>query len=1053
MSTVLGLDIGSNSIGWALIEDEQEKIIDMGVRVFAQGVNEINTEKEESRNAVRRMARQLRRQYERRRKRKATLKRLLRELGMMPLHDSELASFYAMPPYSLRCKALDTKLTPYELGRVLYHLNQRRGFKSSRKAASEEEATGTLYEGDAKSGKPGITMLKHQLQSGGGSFRTIGEYFHSLNPHQIRIRERYTERSMFIDEFNAIWQQQAQYYPEILTAEQKERIGKRCIFYQRPLASQKDKIGKCQFEKGKSRAPKSSPLFQRFRMLQQLNMLTIASPERIHEEEQKLRDRERALLLDYLSQHASLDLEKPNTLIKLLGLAKKVPYRCNLTKLLGLRTEISLSEALGREYYLNVPQQDKDRIYHTLQFAEDAHWIEDYAKRTWGMNEQQAHALGKIRFEDGYAQLSTKAIRAILPYMEQGYQYHEAMALAGYEHHAPNAQADGSAEFLPPINAKEIRNPIVTRALAQVRKVVNALIREYGKPDSIRIELARELKLPRSVREKTYKENREREKDHNAIRQRLLEELNIDNATREDIIRYRLWREAGEHCPFTGEYVSLRRLFFEDVDIEHILPYSRTLDDSFMNKTICLRYENAHVKRNRTPHEAYYGREQYDEIKERVRQFPAEKARRFTMNEQQFAERVGGDFIERQLNDTRYISRVALQYLQGVCAEVTVGNGRFTADLRSLWGLNSLLSPKEKTDITTGEILELKNRDDHRHHAVDAVVIACTTRSMLQRRSTWEGRNPNNRLAAGKRPRFDAPWQGIREQAREAVDAILVSHALNNKVRGQFHEASYYGLSRAPFTGEERMDSKGSRYVSIRKRLQSMNDTNAVYKICDDVVRATVIERLVEKGLSREALEQGKKLPIPKDAFAQPLSMPAAQGKRAPQIKSVRISSPASKVFPLKNAMYVEPGANYLYAIYAAPDKKGTLKQKGVIVSLFEAYARRRQGKEIATHHLGDGSVFICSLRTDELWLNNLHPDEVNLRDKAEYHRLSKHLYRVQKMTEGQVALRLHNVAVLDSKNEDGSYYTPGRLLAAPSTLKGFKVKINAIGKLERDQS
>lgn len=1046
MSCVLGLDIGSNSIGWSLINDEANSIIGMGVRIFPEGVSEINTDKEESRNAQRRLARQMRVQYERRRKRKQKLKGILQELGMMPLENEDLKKFYKQNPYKLRKKALDSELTLHELGRALYHLNQRRGFKSNRKTSSEEESSGTIFNGTTD--KPGINILHQVLNS--GKYRTIGEYFSSLNTHELRIRERYTERSMFIDEFEKIWEAQQKFYPELLNDDNKKMIGEKTIFHQRPLKSQKHLVGKCQFFSNKPRAPKSHPLFQRFRMLQQLNMLTIQNDDRYEEDEQLLRMDERVILLEYLSEVPALDLEKKKKEIcKLLSLNAKKEHKFNLTKLQGLRTEKDIHNALGSAY-AEMDDNTKDHVYRTLLFAEDAQWLKDYAQKKWGISTEQADKLSKVRLEPGYGSLSMKAIRLILPYLEQGHQYHKAMEMAGLNHSVPTTISDGSAPFLEPFNAKDVRNPIVSRAMAQVRKVVNALIREYGKPDVIRVELARELKQPRSKRANTDKENRARERDHSEIKQKLLNELRFD-AKREDIIRFKLWREAGEHCPYTGESISLQRLFGGDVDVEHILPYNRTLDDSQMNKTICVRSENAR-KGNRTPFEAYAGTTQYDEIKERVKKFPRQKMLRFQMNEQRFKEFVGDDFIARQLNDTRYISRVAISYLNTICPTVTVGNGKLTADLRNMWGFNSLLRPKEKIDMSTGEITEIKNRDDHRHHAIDALVVACTTRSMLQRRSTWESTEESERRL-GQKPRFPYPWQGIREQAQFALSNIIVSHVVNKRVRGQLHQDTYYGM---PSSMQVLQSNAGEPFVVVRKPVRSLS-AKEINNILDPVVKRMVVERYADFGYDilndKVSISDAKLNAI----FAEPLRMPTKDGKLGPIIRSARYKKNSTTIKPIrKGTAWVETGSNHHAVLYRTTDAKGNEKQDADVVTLFEAVRRLGAGVPVIQRSLGQGKEFLFSLQKSELLILDYHPDELDLNDVSSYHTFANKVYRVSIIPqEKRITMGKHTFALsYAATNANAKELLPIMFKRAfPNTLQAFKVRVSPIGKLERDES
>lgn len=1041
MAKVLGLDVGTNSLGWALLDTTAQTIIDCGVRVFQEGVNDPNTSKEQSKNVVRRQFRLTRRQFERRRRRKEKLRHRLQKLSMMP---EDIKQFYKINPYTLRAMALDKQLSLLELGRVFYHLNQRRGYRSNRKSVNADEDKGTIFQGAPD--KPGINAVQQALAS--GNFRTLGEYLASLDTTTQRIRNRFTLRSHHEDEFNRIWEYQSQFYPDILHKGNYEYIAKKCVFFQRPLKSQKKNLGKCTLEPRKAKAPKSQPLSQMFRLLQNLNNLRIITPERVTDESRMLTTKEREVIFAYLCNHDVLDTEKkfPMTLKTELGYGKKAIISFNIKKLHGLKTEIALRKALGETRFLEMTDEEKHQMWYILYGAEHEEWVQHYAKTQWQCNDEQAEKLAAIRLEPGYMSLSSKAMRTMMPFLELGQRYDEAAVSAGY-HHSDFRTDKGMAERIPPITT--IRNPNVMVSLTQVRKVVNCLIDEYGKPDEIHVEMARDLKNPLAKRLEIEKQQKER----NIQREKIKETLRpyISNPSRNDILRYELWKEADEHCPYTGEYISPSRLCGDhsDIDVEHILPYSRTLDNSVMNMTICVREENAR-KGNKTPWEMYGGNEEhFAELCQRISKMPDAKQKRFRMNDKQFEQFMttgeGGDFLERQLHDTAYIARETKSIMETICDNVIITKGTATADLRHLWGLNDILGNNEHANSPA-----IKNRDDHRHHAIDAIVIALTSRRTLQLLSSWNASEKFNRRTQA-RFQLAKPWDDIFLQAQRAIANIIVSHKVNKRVRGALHEQTIYGRLKMPFTGAPAFDEKQQPYYVVRKTLAGMQDTNPVYKIVDPIVKETVFQRLIEKGISENDLREEKKVKIPKDAFSEPLYMPAAQGKKAPRILSVRIAVPATKMKPLHahddNAAFVEPGNNHHITIFERETPKG-MERKAMIVSLFDAVRKMAQ-KQSPVQRSMDGWNFVCSLQTNELFIKDLHPDAIDCNDKSRYHSFAESVYRVQKMTDGQIAFRLHRVAVLDTKLPDGSHYTPGRFLVSPSVLKGCKVRISPIGKLE----
>ena len=289
----LGLDIGTNSIGWALVNEEQQKILASGAHIFQEGVNiDAKSKAETPKSAKRREYRQKRRQLARRRFRNNLLRKALTQAGMMPSGETEQEHFWELCPYQVRCKGLDEQLSLQELGRAIFHLNQRRGFKSNRKSGNAEE--GTMQKGG--NGKTGINQTEEEWQQGG--FRTFGEYLASLDPHEQRLRNRYTLRQWYQQEFEQLWQEQQAYHPAVLTDELRHKLGSPdagIVFYQRPLKSQRHLVGKCTLEPKKTRVPLSHPDFEEFRMWQVLNNLEVTGPDKLKE---PLDDADKTKLVD-----------------------------------------------------------------------------------------------------------------------------------------------------------------------------------------------------------------------------------------------------------------------------------------------------------------------------------------------------------------------------------------------------------------------------------------------------------------------------------------------------------------------------------------------------------------------------------------------------------------------------------------------------------------------------------------------------------------------------------------------------------------------------------
>jgi CRISPR-associated endonuclease Csn1 len=175
----------------------------------------------------------------------------------------------------------------------------------------------------------------------------------------------------------------------------------------------------------------------------------------------------------------------------------------------------------------------------------------------------------------------------------------------------------------------EIRNPAVTRSLTELRKVVNAIIRQHGKPAQIRIELARDLKRSKKERQKLSDRNRDNEEAREKVKKKILEEAGLASPSGTDIRKALLHEECNGICPYTGNPIPFRSLFGQEsqFDIEHIIPFDRCFDNSFANLTLCESQESHHVKGKKTPWEAYHGDPaKYEEILDRVKRFHSPSA-------------------------------------------------------------------------------------------------------------------------------------------------------------------------------------------------------------------------------------------------------------------------------------------------------------------------------------------------------------------------------------------------------------------------------------------
>lgn len=1046
MATVLGLDVGSNSVGWALINTDTEEVVDLGVRIFQEGVENLNGQNEQSRGVQRRMKRALRKQYERRRERKNNLRRILIDAGLLPSDSAQFATLIKLDPYQLRTKGLDAELSMYELGRALDHLNARRGFKSNRKSVGDEEESGTIYSGSKDHDKPGIDEITNSLDprlrtlksyrtlsadiSSGrepewSGFRTIGEYLNSLNPKERRRRNRYTLREHYEVEFEMLIAKQRQFHASMLSDEVVDQI-RNAIFWQRPLKSSRDLVGPCRFEPGKKRCRRSHPEFQQFRMLQQLNALRIYGGGRIEEEEQMLKDSERQILMRYLTTEGTLTLEKPAKIKKLLKLDSKVEYVFNSEKIDAPMTLLKIRKALGEKKIEGFGREEWHQLWNTLNYAEDRDWVEHWAIERLGCKPEQAKALSMINLEQGHGSLSLRAIRKIMPFLEQGLIYSEACAQAGYAHHDPDGEIV-ITDRVPALNRRDVRNPIVQTSFAELRKVVNAVIKRYGAPTTIRVELGREIKQPLAIRLKAQKINKDNERVNQDIRARLRDELGIEHPSRADIQRFKLWEAQNHQCMYTGQQISIHDLYNGSVDVDHIIPYSQSLDDGMINKVVCSRAINA-AKGDRIPLEAISaGVVDGEQLKERVaslvraNKIPRQKAARFFMTREEVQQMLGGDFIERQLNDTRYIGRLATKYLRHVCSDVSVTNGLLTSVLRHRWGLNGILpelAERGRAWVDPEAVANsAKSRADHRHHAIDAVVIALTSRSLLQRLSTLNasglGTDIDEHARRGRLRLPEEPIPGLRSMVMARVDRTIVSHRVRRKVRGPLHEETVYGLAKDPLGQQQYNDRDAPLYV-VRKPVESLT-TKELLHVADPVVKQALLTRLKDLGVDTTH----EKFAIPKNAFLEPIYLRKKDGSRGPRIKRVRVLKASSGMVKLREyGAFVEPGSNDHMRL--GPFDENGKRAHWEVKSLFEIGSDKAQKTEDLMFRINE----LYTKETDEFPCDAFS------------------VYRVQKIrkTDGQVVFRHNAASTLDDSASESS--------ALPNKIRGKKLSVDVLGHI-----
>jgi len=989
---VLGLDLGTNSLGWSiigLVDGEPARLVRAGVRVFEAGMDDSKGPgREESRNKTRRDARGHRRQLWRHQRRLLKLARLLQRFGLLPAGDlsqpsarqdffngldseilrspwfseKEGSGKYPAPrqvmAYILRAAALDERLEPHFFGRALYHLAQRRGFLSNRKQAAKKDD-------DEGKVKEGIADLRKDMQE--RNSRTLGEHFSRLSPFDERIRSRWTARDLYETEFGAIWTAQAAHHPSLLTPERKKEI-ERAIFFQRPLWFDPKTIGQCELEPGQRRAPAYSLVAQRFRLLQKVNDLQIEPPGELA---RCLTPDERAKLADTLELQGDLSFHKGRkingrpvpSVRDLLGLPKTVTFnlqRGGEEKIPGNRTTSQFYSVFG-ERWLEMSAVEHDQAIMDILSVQKPETLKRRALEHWKLEGDAAESFCKISLEPDYVNYSRKAIEKLLPLLEQGIPLATARVQLYPE---PSGEPEA---LLPPVEKAlvEIRNPAVTRSLTELRKVTNAIVRQYGKPTQIHIELARDLKKSKKQREATAENNRRNEKARAEAVKEMMGIPGVAQPKPVDIRKFLLAEECGWQCPYTEKTISRDALFGPEpqFDIEHIIPFSISMDNSFMNLTLCHVAENRSVKGNKTPNQAYSSDGvRYEGMLNRVKKFIGErstvaaKLKRFMINEEEL-EVYLEEFRNRQLNDTAYATRLAKRYLGLLYGgeidkenrrRVFARSGRATSDFRALWKLNGILNDGP----TNGGGRVEKMRTDHRHHAVDAVVIGLASDSMIQRLSRAAQLAPEmHRRLFGP---LEGPWPNFVSTVREEIARIIASHRPNRKVSGALHEETIYSRG-LPVPGASEGEKPAPR---VRKPLERITKPE-VEDIADPKVREMVQKKLAELGGDPKKFSVPGNLPFFK----------TADGRRIP-IKSVRVikKTPTSPVGAGKRQRFVTSESNHHLEIYAELDEYGEeVEWVGEVVPLAEAYRRKKAHLPIVQKNFGPKRQFKFSISAGEV--------------------------------------------------------------------------------------
>ena len=1183
---VLGLDLGVGSIGWCLIaldaQGDPAEILGMGSRVVplnnATDAADFSVGKAFTASQERTARRTMRRGFARYQLRRYRLRRELEKVGMLP--DAALIQLPLLELWELRERASTAggRLTLPELGRVLCHINQKRGYRHVKSDAAAIVGDEGEKKKDSNSAYlAGIRANDEKLQ---GEHKTVGQYFaEQLRQDQsesptggisYRIKDQIFSRQRYINEYDQIMAAQRVHYPDILTDEFIRMLRDEVIFMQRPLKSCKHLVSLCEFEKqervmrvqqddgkggrqfverkvkfGPKVAPKSSPLFQLCRIYEAVNNIRLTRPDGSPRD---ITPEERAKIVAHLQSSASLSFAALKKLLK-----EKAIIADQLTTKSGLKgnsTRVALAAALQpySQYHhlldmeletrmMTVQLTDEEtgevterevavvtdsyvrqplyRLWHILYSIEERDAMRRALITQLGMKEEDLDGglldqLYRLDFvKPGYGNKSAKFICKLLPQLQQGLGYSEACAAVGYRHsNSPTSEEITERtllEKIPLLQRNELRQPLVEKILNQMINLVNALKAEYG-VDEVRVELARELKMSREERERMAEGNRRREKENKAIAEKI-QECGLF-PTKSRIRKYMLWEEAGEQCLYCGQILTLSQcLNGDDMEVEHIIPKSVLYDDSYGNKTCACRRCNKE-KGNRTALEYIRAKGWEAEYMERINGLLDKKAISYSKHQRLrwLKEDIPSDFLERQLRLTQYISRQAMAILQQGIRRVSASEGGVTARLRSLWGYDDILhtlnldrydsmgeTERVSREGETTEKLRIKDwskRKDHRHHAIDALVVASTRQGYIQRlnrvsseseREAMSGEievqkaTKTDKLSLLERWLTQRPHLSVRAVS-DKVAEILISYRPGKRVvtrgrniyrkktadgrevtcvqrgvlvpRGELMEASLYG----------KILSQGRERIVKRYPLHALKG-----EVVDPRLRELIAE------YNQEITSKVK-------AKGSPLYLDAAEKQ---EVRSVRcyVDKPSvAKAIPIRfdergrAITFVKSGNNHHLALYRTP--QGKLEES--IVTFWDAVDRARYGiplvithpREVTEQVLLRGDVPESVLRllppSDWIFVDSLQQDEmvvIGLSDKElqralevqDYHKLSEHLYRVQKISSRDYWFRYHlETSVADDKNTSGSIPKFHRI----QSLKVYeeknvrKVRVDLLGRI-----
>ena len=970
-------------------------------------------------------------------------------------------------PYHLRVKAIKEKITLHELGRILYHLSKRRGFPFNKRNVDME--TNAIFKGIPSYGRLGIFDLEKKMEGKTlgeylNSILPIENTSYQKNSN-LRVRNRFVSREMYVKEAHRIWSTQVAFHSKLTDDLRDELIGdpvdraisKGAVFHRKPLRSQKYRVGKCKFEPKKSRCAISNLVYQDLLAFKWINTIKKGGEVLSKEEREKVHF--------YFLTHKKFNFKQIKSLFK----TRDIQFNKKDNELFfgsKLNYQLSNDELFGLDWF-RIPHEKRVDIWHALYFFNNRQKLQNHAQEKWGFSEEAAKKIAQLEIDKRYAPISEKAAKNILYFLKRGVGYELAVVLAGvknslskvwdnieesdiqyvirrvvqlYEDNIREGFIPKLQEFLLdemqfsdfqikklyglqaqtidfevnkkfPYGANEekevngFKNPLLINALFQTRKVINGVVDKYGTIDQIKAELNTNLKTNK-FQGFVYRLDQNRVSRNQRQFIQKLYSVN-ENITPLNLLKIELWEECKRVCPYTGDPIPLELLFTEAIAVVYIHPWSNSLNDSSLNKTLCCADFSEKIK-DKTPYDYFheYEPDQWDTLVNRAKDlfantsdFPAnhKKYRRFTKRYYR------KNYIKNQLDDVNFVSREVACFLSKVCVKVSVSSDYTTDHLIRILSLDKFL------DNSTYNF----KYNDLRNHGLKSYIVAIRDMENLEQLAKIN--KYDYKVGASS---FPIPHTEFRNEVKYFLNSMLIYHKKKDRLysikkmeykigdqifsrnsfspRGSLHRDSIYGRRKPPTL---------KTAYHIRKPLESIRTMGQVQKIVDENVKKAVMKVLDRANLSEAHSFSPYKVFFTTKANGQrtsKVSLPNKNGDRVP-IKKVRIRESLNTAVKLKKdiGQYVNLRKNHHVMIFKNQEEE----LKEVVVSFWEAIKRKSNGRTLYRVPHKNCEI-VTVLHINDMFLMGLNDPELPL-EEYDNEELTQHLYRVQKLSSNFYEFRL----------------------------------------------